>query len=484
MLPLLPAVLLALPLGCRPALPVGKPSPPVTHAPPAQLWVDAKAPEGDGSRAAPLRSLTQALARAQGPTTIHLAQGMYPGPFQLGPGVSLVGQGAVVLHAKDEAVAVALSPGSSLQGLYVQGGRVGISSRGPARLVEVRLSGQREVAVRHEGGALEVSGGTWEAGVSDTVGLLVTGGQVEARGVRFTGPFRRGLQLEAGSHARATDLTFVGPVTAVQCLGCEATLTRVSASEGRGVAVFASGGRLRASGLTVQGHEYALMVRDGTRLEVEGLRSTRAERAGLAVVKGSAVLEGVWIEHCGNHGGMQLVSADVEAREVTIRDAQAYGISAIDSRLRLERATIAQVADLGGGAGDGLHLRRTRAQVGSLQVQDTAGAGVLAAEHSKLVLRDAQFDRAGWGGVLAESGAKVWAEALTIRGSAAAGIAVPGEAQVRVTGLRAEQNAQGAVWAECAAGAQVFIFGLTPAMARSPCVRDWPRPVLPDPLGE
>ncbi|HYO67304.1 MAG TPA: hypothetical protein VEU33_14605 [Archangium sp.] len=69
---------------------------PVSPAGPAEVWVDgAGRGAGDGSRARPFASLSEALARGAGATSlrVHLGPGRYPGPFGLPAGVELVGAG-------------------------------------------------------------------------------------------------------------------------------------------------------------------------------------------------------------------------------------------------------------------------------------------------------------------------------------------------------------------------------------------------------
>ena len=68
---------------------------------PGSLWVDGSAAVlGDGSFAAPFKTLGEALARA--PARIEIRAGLYRGPFILPGGTELVGHGAAVLYGEGE----------------------------------------------------------------------------------------------------------------------------------------------------------------------------------------------------------------------------------------------------------------------------------------------------------------------------------------------------------------------------------------------
>ncbi|RKH58040.1 hypothetical protein D7W81_29935, partial [Corallococcus aberystwythensis] len=85
--------------------------PPLRPTSAGELWVDAAAAGGDGTRERPLRSLEEALARP-GPKRVHLASGRYEGPLRLSAGTRLVGEGpSTVLAATDPGATVVEAPG-------------------------------------------------------------------------------------------------------------------------------------------------------------------------------------------------------------------------------------------------------------------------------------------------------------------------------------------------------------------------------------
>ena len=80
--------------GRSPAAPPSVPSPRVF-----ELWVDGSAPPGgDGAQGRPGRSLREAVEREfRRPLRVHLATGLYEGPFAFDGGIELVGEGLVAL---------------------------------------------------------------------------------------------------------------------------------------------------------------------------------------------------------------------------------------------------------------------------------------------------------------------------------------------------------------------------------------------------
>ena len=456
-------------------------------AAPAERWVDAYAREGgDGSRERAYRSLGQALAEGPRPLHVHLAAGLYQGPFELEGGVSLEGRGRVVLHAEGgEAAVVRVRGPASLKGLAVQGGAVGVEVAGgpdgELRLVEVELSAQRRVAVWARGGRVVAQGSVFRAAVSEVGGLVLEGGRGELSGVSFLGPFRRAVEVKQAQVA-LEDCRFAGPVTGLHQVGGSAVVRRSTFEGGRGPALFASQGGLEVEEGSVKGHEYALQTGEGAHLRVRKLVSVGAERAALALVGTRADVEDVLLLDSGSYGGLEVVGGDVVVRRFWIDRPDAYGVLGRGGRLRLEHGVVSRVTDRGGDAGDGVQLRKVTAHVESVWVVEVAGFGLHAAEASVLVVQDAVLDRCAQGGVAAESLARVEGTSLLVSRSPSAAVVVPDEASVRLDTLASEQNALGVVWAECARGAQVELRRVRtdgPAPPSSPCVRQVGPPVPP-----
>ena len=67
-------------------------TPKLDVAPPLERWVNPGVPvSGDGTREKPFKSLEEALQSVSGPAVLHLATGMYRGPFQFPPGLRIEG---------------------------------------------------------------------------------------------------------------------------------------------------------------------------------------------------------------------------------------------------------------------------------------------------------------------------------------------------------------------------------------------------------
>jgi hypothetical protein len=428
------------------------------HAPALELWVDAASKsEGRGTADSPLKTLTAALEVAGPSRRIHLAPGLYRGPFQIAGRVHLKGSKPAVLFAEGMDAVLSSRGPLFLQEVMVQGGRIGIESGSDLRLENVRLSGQRETSI-HVLSGMVANETELSATVSETIGvLLAPQGRATLSGCVFRGPYRRAIQLRAGAKVTVADCNFDGPVSGIHLVGGDAKVLRSRFSGGRGPALFAAHGALELLDVDVDGHEYAVQCGEGARLRARRVSSVRAERAGIALTRSNAELEEIAISHSGSFGGIQLVEAEATIAHFWIHRAEAYGVSARGSGLTLRDGIITEVTDREGQSGDGVQLRASRATLESISVLRSAGSGIWAAEDSRVELRDLVLDDCRRGGLVAETLAQVGAVSLMVRGSAGPAIAVPGEARVRVDLLSSEHNQQGAVWAECERGAQVLL---------------------------
>ncbi len=450
-----------------------------------ERWVNPGAPSsGDGTREKPFKSLEEALVGLTGPAVLHLATGMYKGPFRTPAGVRIEGSRATLLYVEQGEMVLEPQGALGLSNLVVQGGKVGIRSGHRLELEEVELSGQREKAVVMSAGHLRARTTRFVGTVSETVGVHAAGPvTVELSGSSFTGAFRRAIAAEAGATVRVNSSRFQGPATAVHSLRSGVELRDVDVSGGRGVGIFAAGGVLKLQSVRVFGHEYGVLARDGTQVDATALSCIRPDRAGVGLVEANARLEEVVIVETGSYGAIHQVGGELELRRFVIRAADAYGINVNAGRLIAEDGAIVGVADTGGGAGDGIHLRRSRARISGVSVRDTVGSGVLAAEGAQVALRDLVLERNKWGGVLAETGARVEGASIVVSASSSA-IAVPGDALVRMDALTARDSAQGLVWAECSQGAEVQLARTSGGAGglKVPCVGTWKDPEVFDPL--
>ncbi|WP_255203885.1 hypothetical protein, partial [Myxococcus sp. AM011] len=442
----------------------------------AEVWVDAAWwRPGDGARERPLRSLAEALARP-GPLTVHLAAGEYRGPFTLPADVRLEGEGpatVLLVEGPEGTVLRAAGPtggspgnpgvdGVLLRNLEVRGGTWGLEVAGSVRVSveKVGFSGQRQGAVRVNSGRFEAVDARFEASVSETVGVLLEAPEdapspspprsTWLRGTSFTGPFRRAVRLRgAESQALLEDLRFSGPVTAVGMDGGHAEVRRAGAEGGRGAAFSVVEGNLVMRDVRVLGHELAVSAMRA-RLEVHGLLSVGAERAGLGVVASRGVLlEDIVVRGSGSHGALQLTTSDVDVRRLHVEGAAEYGVVAVGGSLRLRDATVVGVRSADGVTGDGLHLRQVRADVEGVVIRQTTGVCVLAAQNARVLLRDAELERCGQAALMVDTLATLDATGVEARDSGETVLAAMGEGDLRVDALHARGSRQGLLWAEC-----------------------------------
>ena len=430
----------------------------------AEWWVDASAsPGGSGMRERPFKSLGAALARAgQSAARIHLAAGLYRGPFQPAGGTELVGTGAAVLFADGPGAVVSAGGYLALKNVIIQGGEVGIEAASELRLSDVSFSGQRSLGVHQRSGRLLASGAVFSAGVSEGTAVRIeSNAQAELGRCTFQGPYRRALQLNAPGRVAIAESTFDGPVTGIHQVGGSARASRTRFASGRGPAVFCAQGSLELFDVDVYGHEYALQGGEGCTVRALRFSSVGAERAAIALTRSTAQLEEVTAIDSGSFGAVQLVGSTVMLRRFRFQRPEAYGLAGRQSTLSISDGAISDVTDKGGSAGDGIHLRGCRGSIESVSILRTAGAGLLAAEASSMELRDFSVDRCHWGGVIAETLAHVRGSSWTVRNCDAPAIAVPDAAQVEVDVVRSEGNSGGLFWVESARGGKLRVWCAT-----------------------
>ncbi|REG24429.1 hypothetical protein ATI61_11437 [Archangium gephyra] len=424
---------------------------PVPPAGLAEVWVDAaRGGAGDGSRARPFASLSELLARGPGggaPVRVHLAPGRYPGSFLLPAGWELVGAGAVLHGAGTEPV-IRAPEGVRLKDLVIEGGTWGLDASGAVRLEAVRLRGQGLGAVRMESGRLTVEGGGLEAAGTGAVGVFLgAGSRAELRGTTFTGAYRRGVEAR-NAEAELESVRFRGPQTALYQEAGRVRLRHVSVEGGREVGLFVQRGTLRLEDVTVTGHEFGLQSMKAT-LEGWGFTSVRAVRAGVALVGSQVELEDTVVLGSGAFGGVSLVASETVLRGLRVDGAEEYGLMVTRGRLRLERAVLTRLTTRDGESGDGLHLRDAQVEVEGLVVREAAGVGVLAAQGSQVVLREASLESCREAGVWAETLGRVTAVGVEVRGSRGPALVAMADGVLRVDALTARDNAAGLVMADC-----------------------------------
>jgi len=467
--PLVPVLLVI--AACRPSS-LPPPSPP---PPGAEVWVDgARREGGDGTRERPFRSLAEGLAVRPAPT-VHIAPGLYAGPFLLPADAHLVGVGeSTVLYGEGREPVVRMEAGASLERLTVQGGGWGVETAGTLKLDRVAFSGQREGAVRlTSGGRLVAERVQFEASISETVGVLLDGPvSAQVKGSTFLGPWGQGVSSRGGAEAVLEEVSFQGAVIALEQEGGRVRLRRVTVEQGRGPGLLVREGSLEVEDGLVVGHEYGL-ASYGAKLEVRGFTSVKAERAGLGLTRSTGRLEDLQVRQSGNFGALQLVDSDMEVRELRVDEVDAYGVLATRGKLRLRNATLTRLSAKEGYTGDGLHLRGVVADIEGVQVRGVPGAGVLAAQGAEVTLREVTLSQCKLAGLTVESLARVKAVGLEVRDTEGPALAVMRDGDVSVDALTASGLGDGLVWAECEGATRVHLGRLETEDRRglsAPCI--------------
>ena len=423
-----------------------------------ELWVDPSSSEsGNGTAERPLKSLGAALARAgDSASRIHLSAGLYQGPFRPPDSTEIDGEGAVVLFRDGLGPVLAPRGRLALKHVVIQGGSLGIETAADLSLQDVGLSGQQSLGVYLHSGTLVGERATFSAGVSEAGGIKLEGtARAMLAGCKFEGPYRRAIELKGSSGMELSDSVFEGAVTGVHQVGGRAVIRRSRFSGQNGPAVFCAGGSLELVDVDVYGHEYALQCGAGAVLRVLRLSSVHAERAAVALSGAIGRLEEITTVDSGSFGAIHLVGATLELRRFRLQRAHAYGLLARHSSITIADGAISDVVDSEGSTGEGIHLRGSRGSIDSVSILRTAGPGLLAAADSSVLVRDLLVESCGWGGVVAESFARIRGSSWTIRKCAAPAVAVPEAGEVDVDVLFSEANANGAFWVECARAAKL-----------------------------
>lgn len=481
---LLGAAVLLLIQSCSGARTHGSAEPAASLPPALELWVDAEGAEGgDGSAARPLRRLESALALAAPKRLLHLAPGLYPGPFLVPDGTEVVGGSASVLTAPAGVTVLEASGAVTLRRLLVQGGTLGVLGQGQLRLEEVRFSGQRAGAVSLAGGgSLHAEGVVFEASVSGGVGLLLAkGAHAQVLGCTFEGPWQRGVEAQAPEALVLSKSGFRGAVTALHLKEGRAELSDVVISEGRGPGLYVVGGTLALHRVQVSGHEYALLTGKGAVVEAEDFTSTRADRAGVGMVNAKAHFQRLTITSAGTYGALQCVSSEVAVEGLRVEDVQGVGVFMHGGSLHLDGVVVLRAKDPDGSGADGVQLRGGRAVLKNLTVEQVTGACLTAAEGADVLVDKATLEHCHTAGLVAERGASLTASAVTVRTSDGPGAVATGDGRLALRDFRAVAT-DGVVWAECTSGARVTASDVSGALPALPCLEVLAVPV-PPPLG-
>lgn len=436
------------------------------------VWVDVAAQDGgDGTEARPFRRLEEALAAPAPRRLVHLAAGLYPGPFVAPDGTELLGASAAVLTAKAGVTVLEAEGALTLRRILLQGGTLGLRGTGEVRLEDVRFSGQRAGALLiGQGGHLLAHGVVFEASVSNAVGVHVEAeAQAELLGCTFEGPWQRGVEALAPGRLVLATVAFRGAVTAVHLRGGVAELSDVSVSEGRGPGLYVAGGRVSLRRVQVHGHEYGLLTGTGAVVEAEDFTSTGADRAGVGVVQAKAHFTKLTVLQAGTFGGLQAVSSEVAVEGLLVEDTAGLGISTRDGSLRLDGARVLRTRDRDGSGADGVQLRGGTATFRNLFVGEASGACLLAAEGADVTLVHATLEKCHTAGLVSETRAHLAASDVSVTDSEGPGAVAISDAVLVLRGFRAV-GTEGVLWAECADGAQVTAADVAGPLPALPCI--------------
>lgn len=458
-----------------------------------ERWIRAGAGAGgDGTRDRPHGSIEAALEAGAGRALhLRLLAGDYRGAWELPPGTVIEGapgtapeglpgtapegRPAARLLAREDATGPLLRTGGALtiKGLTLVGGSPTLSGSGPWKLEEVRVE---------SGGCLTLQEGRLDAekvtfvATRDGGTCLDFGGEAggELAGIVFEGPWRVGLALSGSAKVRARLVDARGATWPIRQRGGALSLELVEIAGDGEVGVYVAGGLLTTQHVRVDGYDYGVMAGREAMLWGNGLRLTRAKRAGLAMVGAKVELSDVEVSRIHGEsafGGIQLIGGVAELREVRIHDVSAAGLSQRDGELTLESLSIEGVrASADGTEGAGLSVRLGKATLRkTATISKVGGPGVLIAEAGTLVAPELSIDEAGGPGVVVETGAKLEVQALEVEESSSPALLVTQRSSAKVSRLTIAARggwtgptsaASNMIVAACELGAQVHLGAL------------------------
>jgi hypothetical protein len=445
--------------GC-PARVVGPRVAEAVEAPVTEVWVDGSAAAGgSGSSDQPLRDLKAALAPG---SLIHLAPGIYAGPITLPDGAALISKKGLGVITLDGPGAVVTAGRARLEGVAIQGGEVGLLARGQVTLKDVRLSGQRALAVRVESPGVLFGEGLEVVGVIAGIdGVQANPGtKVSLKGARFSGGLRRAIDA-LDAEIELDDAMSMGAKEQLHLEGGRATVTSSSSLGGSGPAWFVARAAFRGEGLTVRGHEYGVLSGNNSALQLQRLDVRGPQLAALGLVKSKVELHDATLEG-GAYAAVQLLECESHLDGVEVTSARANAVVVRLGKARIERLTVRRVAaesDSDEGGGDGLHLRGGQVELREVLVQNCSGAAVLATAQAKVTIERLGADRCRAGAAVVELGANVEATGVVVKDPFGPALTVPDASTLKVTDL-VLSGADVPVWAECDAGAKVTLSGI------------------------
>lgn len=437
--------------------------------------------EADGSDRAPFSSLGEALRAARDGDEVVLGPGIYTERVEVARRVRLRGpREAVIAGPGAQDTVVRLLAPAELEGLTVRGGAVGVEVRAPSRLEGLHLSGQRTAAITITGVRTELSGGELVS-ISNgkPVGVEVQdGGELHARGVRLSGPFRFGIRAKR-SRLRLDTLEVEGATVGVGCFdGCDGVIRRSSLTQGPGAGLLVSSGRLVARDNLLSRYEQCAGANPGGELILEDNVTALCELTGIGAF--SAKLEVAHHLHVGpaSTAAIELVGSRATVRDSVLVDPGIIGVGIRGGTVELSELLVrAARPDRDGLFGDGIYaLTADSLTVRGAILESNAGTA-LTANHTpvRVVDLEAWFNRVG--GVMAQNRATIHLLGVSLSYNLGPALVAMEAARIEVEGGRLWRNGEGPAAASCGEAASVWLTGVRidpePA-APLPCVARGP----------
>ncbi|MBI5543657.1 MAG: hypothetical protein HY901_07220 [Deltaproteobacteria bacterium] len=416
-------------------------------------------PAPDGSRARPFRTVGAALAAARDGDIIVLEPGLYTERLVIERAVTVVGKrGHSVLVSPDSTgTVVELRAPAILEGLSVQGGEIGVRVlAGRSGLRELGFSAQRRAAVLvEEGATAEVQGGQFAASFDrrGLVGLDGSKAGLEVRDARFEGPFEFAVRARGGS-MEVTGGTIEGAVSGIACTeGCRGRVRGAVVAQGRRTGILVQGASLELRDVLVSRWESGIEARDEAQLRVEDSATAFCVQAAITVVRSQ-----IELRHHVHVGPAVLAAIALIDSAATIEDGVVLDPGA--TGIAFHRAQGEVTGTLVRGArgqteGDALfaelceglvlrHLFLEESSGTGLTMQGGQGRGV------GLEIAEAQA-----GGVIAQVGARLALEGITVWSSDGTGLTAREGAIIEARFGRFGEVVAGPSFADCASGAKV-----------------------------
>lgn len=434
---------------------------------PLEFWVDAfSLSGGDGSKASPFKVAPQPVPAG---ATLHFRAGLYAGPFVLSRGTRLEGLGEVVLTG-EAGQTVVTAEGTTLEGISIQGGAIGLEAGRGVVVTRAHFSGQRRQAVVVHGD-LTMTQTQFEASVEGIDGVVVDRGAVLDLGAtRFLGGFRRAV-ITVGGTLHLTDVSGEGVKILVHAIDAKSELNSVRSVLGSGPALFFAGGTVSVDEAEVIGHEYAVQLSRVLEAKVAGLKARGAHEGCISAIASKLSVATSSLTQCGPGGAVALQNSNTQLTKVDITAAHELGIIATRGTLALLDVKVSKVTAGGSDSlGDALHLRDGAAvsSLGELRFSDLDGSGLYASSLAEVHLARLTVERARKSALFVERGAAVEVSALEVRGGDGAAVVVLERAKVVVDSLTVSGGNEMPVYAECGAGAQVSLEHLVSTVQQLP----------------